>query len=453
MHPEFKGWKEAMQLYQDLYSGGAIMKAKASTYLYRRHREPAEIFYERVSRAFYENYLGSIIDWFASTLFRREPILTIEDTARRSSKFYYDFFDNCDNNGLSVTDFMRRRFIDALIYGKSFTALEFPKRQTSFTTRLEEEAYGADRGYLTAIHPNDVVNWRYSQEGKLKLIVIRLRADKPEAAEWIDDQSGRYLIYTESEYLIVERTDEKAIRIIERGEHCCAEDGRPPVFEIVLSDGMWLMNKAAHLQLEHYNKSNSLSWSLGMALHATPVIYSKRNWRETLGESYYLHLDPEDKFGWTEPEGKVYRIAMENLNRLQEEIYRTCYVIGQSRSWMSSSAQLSGKSKRADHQITHDVLRAYGDAVKDTLKRILQTLIRVRKDDIRISVSGLDEFEVGEFNDELDEAQKLLNMGLQSKTFRKQAFKKLAFKFLADINETTKERIAVEIEEQIDKSI
>jgi len=120
---------------------------------------------------------------------------------------------------------------------------------------------------------------------------------------------------------------------------------------------------------------------------------------------------------------------------------------------MSSSAQLSGKSKRADHQITHDVLRAYGDAVKDTLKRILQTLIRVRKDDIRISVSGLDEFEVGEFNDELDEAQKLLNMGLQSKTFRKQAFKKLAFKFLADINETTKERIAVEIEEQIDKSI
>jgi hypothetical protein len=81
----------------------------------------------------------------------------------------------------------------------------------------------------------------------------------------------------------------------------------------------------------------------------------------------------------------------------------------------------------------------------------LQTLIRVRKDDLRISVSGLDEFEVGEFNEELDEAQKLLNLGIDSKTFRKQAFKKLAFKFLADINETTKESIAAEIEEQIDK--
>ncbi|MBM3758867.1 MAG: hypothetical protein FJW36_01340 [Acidobacteria bacterium] len=80
-----------------------------------------------------------------------------------------------------------------------------------------------------------------------------------------------------------------------------------------------------------------------------------------------------------------------------------------------------------------------------------ETLIRVRKDDLKISVSGLDEFEVGEFNEELDEAEKLLKLGVQSKTFRKQALKKLAFKFLADINETTKEKIAAEIEEQIDR--
>jgi hypothetical protein len=188
-----------------------------------------------------------------------------------------------------------------------------------------------------------------------------------------------------------------------------------------------------------------------MALYATPVVYSKRDWSSIIGESYYIHLDPEDKFGWTEPEGNVYRIAMENLARLQEEIYRTCYLMGQSRSWLSGSAQVSGSSKRADFHITQEVLRAYGDAVKDTLKRLLQTLIHVRKDDLKITVSGLDEFEVGEFDDELDEAQKLLNLGLKSKTFRKQAFKKLAFKFLADLNETTKERIAAEIEAQIDK--
>lgn len=452
-HPEYRAWQTSLEMYRDLYSGGAQMKSKASNYLYRRHREPAEVYQERVTRAFYENYIGSIIDWYASTLFRREPILTVEDTSRRSSRYYFEFFNDCDRNGMGITDFLRKRFIDALIYGKSFMALEFPKRETSFSSRLEEEAFGADRGYLTAIHPTDVINWESADDGRMTRMTVRLAGDDKQSLFGGVKGTSRYLIYTETEYFIVEddASQDQRLRLVEQGLHCCAEENRLPVFDITLSDGLWLMNKAAHLQMEHFNKSNSLSWSLGMALYATPVVYSKRDWSTILGESYYIHLDPEDKFGWTEPEGNVYRIAMENLARLQEEIYRTCYLMGQSRSWLSGSSQVSGYSKRADFQITQEVLRAYGDAVKDTLKRLLQTLIRVRKDDLRISVSGLDEFEVGEFSEELDEAEKILNLGLTSKTFRKQAFKKLAFKFLADINETTKEKIAAEIEAQIDQ--
>ena len=33
---------------------------------------------ERLTRVFYENYVGSIVDWYAATLFRREPVLTFE---------------------------------------------------------------------------------------------------------------------------------------------------------------------------------------------------------------------------------------------------------------------------------------------------------------------------------------------------------------------------------------
>ena len=33
-----------------------------------------------------------------------------------------------------------------------------------------------------------------------------------------------------------------------------------------------------------------------------------------------------DRFGWTEPDGKVYQIAANNLEVLKEEIYRVCYV-------------------------------------------------------------------------------------------------------------------------------
>ena len=47
-----------------------------------------------------------------------------------------------------------------------------------------------------------------------------------------------------------------------------------PVFELRVSDGLWLTNKIALLQLEHFNKSNALGWALTMGLFAMPVIYS-----------------------------------------------------------------------------------------------------------------------------------------------------------------------------------
>src|SRR5262245_63040787 len=86
------------------------------------------------------------------------------------------------------------------------------------------------------------------------------------------------------------------------------------------------MNKAALLQKEHLNKSNALSWALTMGLFAMPVVYSDREFSQIVGESYYLQLGPSDRFGWTEPDGKVFEIAAQNLNRLQEEIYRVCHL-------------------------------------------------------------------------------------------------------------------------------
>ena len=130
------------------------------------------------------------------------------------------------------------------------------------------------------------------------------------------------------------------------------------------------MNKAGLLQLEHFNKSNALSWALTMGLFATPVIYSERQWNQIVGEAYYIQLGPNDRFGWTEPEGHVYQIASENLSRLQEEIYRVCYLMTQASGSNTPASAQSGLSKLRDFAITQEVLRAYGDAVKDTMKRV-----------------------------------------------------------------------------------
>jgi hypothetical protein len=49
------------------------------------------------------------------------------------------------------------------------------------------------------------------------------------------------------------------IELIDEGRHGLASQATVPLFSVQVSEGLWLMNKAALLQLEHFNKSNALS--------------------------------------------------------------------------------------------------------------------------------------------------------------------------------------------------
>jgi len=49
------------------------------------------------------------------------------------------------------------------------------------------------------------------------------------------------------------------------------------------------------------------------------------------------------------------------------------------------------------------------------------------------STTGLDEFDIGDFSSELQDAQTLLSLGIDSATFRTQVLKRLALKYLCDV--------------------
>ena len=212
-----------------------------------------------------------------------------------------------------------------------------------------------------------------------------------------------------------------------------------------VSEGLWLTNKAALLQLEHFNKSNALSWALTMGLFATPVIYSDREWNQIVGESYYIQMGPQDRFGWTEPEGKVYQIAADNLEKLKDEIYRVCYLLTQA-GGSSGSAHQSALSKQLDFATTEEVLRAYGDMVKDAMRQVLGAIAEARQDGVAIGVGGLDEFDIDDFSGDLEDAKNLLALGIQSPTLTKQVFKNIALKYLNDARPEIKNKVAEEIE-------
>jgi hypothetical protein len=184
-----------------------------------------------------------------------------------------------------------------------------------------------------------------------------------------------------------------------------------------------------------------------MGLFASPVVYSDKQFNQMMGESYYIQLAPGDRFGWTEPTGNVFQIATDNLSRLQQEIYRVCY-LSQAGGELGGNSPQSGVSKERDFSITQEVLRSYGDTVKDSVKRVLRLIAQAREDTLLIDVSGLDEFDIGDFGSELVEAERLLALGIESPTLRKQVYKKLSLKYLCDVRQDIKDQIVREIDAQ-----
>jgi hypothetical protein len=457
-HHDYKARTALWKQYRDLYTGGAQFKAQAGNYLVQRNREPAGVYNERLDRAFYENYIGSIVDWYAATLFRREPVISVDGENDPGRRFYSSFIEDCDRHGTNLSDFFRQQILEALICGSSFTLVDFPRQHCQLQTRAEEEAVGAANAYLVSYTAEEVINWSTDERGEYEWVVIRTKQVRRQRLEDPEPMLETYWHYYDREHYRTYRQSGKQglfgaaietapVELVAEGLHGLAKLQRVPLFELKLTDGMWLMNKAATLQLEHFNKSNALGWALTMGLFAMPVIYSDREWNQVVGDSYYIQLGKDDKFGWAEPEGHVYEIASRNLERLKDEIYRVCYLLAQAGRTSADGRMVSGLSKQRDFAITQEVLRALGDTAKDAIRRVLLAVEQAREDGLGITVAGMDEFDIGDFSAEVEDARKLLDLNVGSPTLRRQIYKKLAFKYLCDERQDMKDAIAREIDE------
>ena len=449
-HPDYSAKARMWRRYRQLYAGGEQFREHASEYLVRRQKEPLEVYQERLIRVFYENYLGSIVDWYTATLVRREPVIDLTGANEQGKEFFAKLVDNCDLRGTTLTQFFKQQMTEALVCGKSYIVVDFPCTGDEALTRADEDATGRSRAYLVGYNAEELINWSYDTQGELEWVVIRtswLKQDSVKTLGW--KKETRWIYYDRERFEIYERRegerpDESVVVLVEEGAHGFAGIHKVPVFELRVSEGLWLTNKIALLQLEHFNKSNALGWALTMGLFAMPVVYSDREWNQITGESYYLQLGPDDKFGWTEPSGHVFQIAADNLTRLKNEIYRVGYLMQQAAD--GSTAKQSAESRQWDFSVTQEILRSYGDTVKETMNNLLNAISTARQDGLTAQTTGLDEFDITDFASEAADARALLNLGIQSPTLTKQIQKRVALKYLCDARQEVKNQIQAEID-------
>ncbi len=448
--------------YWDFYVGGEQLRRNASLFLVRRQKEPNDVYAERLSRVFYENYLGSCIDWYASTLFRSQPVTTFRSGSQRVEDFYARFLDDGDRTGKSLLEIARKVFIETLVYRESYVLIDFPRVNGEINNLAEEDALGKSRAYLVPYSPRQLINWRTDKQGEFEWVVLRTQTSYQENLTDDDTIAEEQWLYLDREnfQLYSRKRHEGAggangssgviegVELVDQGRHGLADLRRVPLVKMAVTDGLWLANKASLLQQEHFNKSNALSWALHMGLFAMPVIYSEREWQQIVGEAYYIQLGPNDRFGWTEPEGHVFQIAADNLDRLKDEIYRVCYLMNQAGGREARHLGQSGLSKQRDFAVTHEILRTYGRLINDFLRQVLGLIRLARRDDVEIEVTGMDQFDVPEFSDELAHAEGLRRLAIGSARLDKEVQKRVALKYLDGATQETKNEVVREIEGQ-----
>ena len=125
--------------------------------------------------------------------------------------------------------------------------VDFPRTRCPALTRAEEDASGRSRAYLVAYNADEVINWSYDEQGELEWVVIRtswLKQDSVKSFGW--KRETRWIYYDREKYrdLRAARSGQKkTIELVDQGRHGFAGIGRVPVFELQVSEGLWLTNK------------------------------------------------------------------------------------------------------------------------------------------------------------------------------------------------------------------
>ena len=221
-HPEYAARKAMWRRYRDLYAGGEQLREHASDYLARRHKEPNEIYAERLSRVFYENYIGSIVDWYAATLMRREPVMTFDGNGRlRRNAFYAGAFERLRPQGDDPDASSSGRDRGDAGLRKQLYRGRFSAEQRTGGDARGGGCLGTLAGVSGGLRTRMKSSTGVTTSGQMEWVVIRtscLQQSKVTDATW--ERETRWIYYDRENFQIYcSAANRKPIELIDEGRH------------------------------------------------------------------------------------------------------------------------------------------------------------------------------------------------------------------------------------------
>lgn len=454
-----------------LYSGGRALlgnKGVLSKVFYRRRSEKDAPYMERLQKAYYVNYAGSIIDHIVAGLFQ-DPVTVDSDGL---PPFYDEFFEDCSPEGGSKQSFaqlLKAQVTNALICKRWWTLVDLPSvdPEQRSANLSDQEKSGALNAYAIALPAECVIDWEEYSNGALVWVLVKsiekkrlsLDSDRETITE-------RFQYWDESEwrrYEISYRKDkpprpDDPVPLVAEGKHSF---GKVPIAYSEVPDGLWAMNKLEGLAREHLNKRCALSHAEDLAL--MPNLYEflgaenpldgaisaaqqdTGRWiNQTRGVGYVQARGAQDRVEYIGPDSTPFKVALESCNNLRDEMYRVLHQMALSVDASSAAAiGRSGESKAQDRAATVVVLRSLGQLVRDHAQSVLDLVNKGRGDGVdEFVLHGMERFDSDDLGVIITEAQNLSLVDIPSPTFKSSYFAGVAESALRD-------RATPELAEQI----
>lgn len=478
--PEHALYSEAWENLELLAAGGIRFRQAAANFLLRAPKELYDVYAERVRGITYQDILGTILGWYTSQLWKRNPQINIKPDGADS--WYKDFLGNCDRAGTSYSDFHRTTFRNLALYGRAWILTDRPKAIETPASRADEQAQGLDKPYVVQYAPQDVLNWATDEVGNLEWVVIKAIENQRRFLEgsgtlirwyYFDRQEYRVYEWDGTEKAVQGKNqdgfaDSQSIQLVDsngkniqqesasaelvaQGTHALAGVNRVPIRRIVLPEELWLGNRSYLQLLDHLNQDNSLKWGLFMGNIPMPVVFSDRDpGPMTISQVGYLLFEKDARFEWAAPPTESYALSQKRLDTLREDSYRSFYLQAQGRSSSASASAASGYSKELDMMPANEILNGYGDRIIGVMQDVFADVVVARGGDDQttsLDVSGFT-FTSKPVTESIAAAQELLDLGVfeASPKFEKEAFKRVAADYLEDRNEGLKQEIFDEID-------
>lgn len=448
-----------------LYEGGQCFEKRINRFLLQRPAETDGRYSLRRREAHYENYLGTIIDYFTAMLFTSRPAAKAKsesgEPVEDPGAFYEDFRQNCDGNGQDLDAFMKARLTEAMTVKCSWFAVVAPDGAAEdIRDRKTYEARKLGDCWVRDLPCDSVLDWETDDFGALEWVVVHSAFAKRTALA-----GGRKSITERWEHFLPDRTDvyeltydsdkkpdpvSTDVPLVSDTAH---RFGQVPVICLELPTALHAAERIASPALGHFRMSNAQTWSMTATCYAMLVNKVRdpeafNDAQKKSGAGYERTIYTDEDIGWVAPEASHFSALDVQIKAFKDEIFRLAHQMALGVENNAAAVGRTAESKVEDSKSTRIILLAYAKVVKECIERLYDMLERVRGDSYEWSIEGLDEYAGIGLGGMLDIFAKLQTVGgIPSRTLLVEARKKWADELFPDLDETIKATVNKEIEE------